>query len=443
VPPWFGPRGTELPSAVRRRLGVVALGTVLLAAVAIVLGTPARGSFLVPAGVERFPAWLGGPLAGRAAPLRSTGYSVLLLLMCAGYAGALACAREVPGRWAAGAIVAAHVLFALAPPLLSGDVFGYVAYARLAVLHGADPYLVAPQGMPGDPVLAFVRWRYLPSPYGPLWTLGSYPLALLGLPEALWTLKALAGAAGLALSALVWTGARRVGRPPVPAALLVGLNPVLLVWGVGGAHNDLLVTAVAMGGVTLALAGREGVGAAAVVAATALKASAGLLLPFLVLGARRPGLAAVGAVVASAVAILSALLVFGDGLAGYLNVLARQSAFVSRHSVPNEIGKLLGLGGVTPAGLRVAVTPALRALVAVTFLAAVAWLIRRTWRGGDWLSAAAWATAALLATTTFLLPWYLVWLLPLAALAPGRAPAGAALALTAFVVVTRTPLLLA
>jgi len=436
-------RPAELPPTVRRRLGAVALGTVLVGALALVLGTPARGSFLVPAGVERFPAWLGGTLAGRSAPLRSDGYSLLLLLMCAGYAGALACAREIPAGWAAGAVVAAHALLALAPPLLSGDVFGYLAYARLGVLHGADPYLVAPEAMPGDAVMPFVRWRYLPSPYGPLWTLGSYPLALLGLPGALWTLKALAGAAGIGLAGLVGAGARRLGRPPVPAALLVGLNPVLLVWGVGGGHNDLLVTAVAVGGVTLALAGREGLGAAVVVAATALKASAGLLLPFLLLGARRPGRAALVALAAGAVVTLGALVAFGPGVGGYLSVLGRQSGFVSRHSVPNEIGKLLGLGGVTPSGLRVAVTPALRLITGAVFLAAVGWLAWRTRRGADWLASATWATAALLATTTFLLPWYLVWLLPLAALAPGRAPAGAALALTAFVVVTRTPLLLA
>jgi hypothetical protein len=433
-----------LASSVRARLGVVALAGVVLAGLAIVLGTPARGSFMVPGGVQSFPGWLGGPLAGRAEPLRSSGYSLLFIAMALSYGGVLACARELRARWVIGAIAASHALFALAPPLFSGDVFGYLAYARLGALSGLDPYLVPPEAVPSDPVMAFVRWRYLPSPYGPLWTMLSYPLAPLGVAAGLWTLKALAAAASLALVALVWACARRLGRPAVPAAALVGLNPVLLVWGVGGGHNDLLVMAVAMAGVYLLIAGREASAAGAVIAAAALKASAGLALPFLLLGARRRGRALAGAAGGALLLALASLLVFGlDGLAGHLSVLERQAGFVSRHSVPNEIGKLLGLGGVTPSGLRVAVTPAIRVAAGALFLAVLAWQLRRAWRGGDWIQAAAWSVAALLATATFLLPWYLIWLLPLAALSARRGPAAAALALTAFMVVTRTPLLLA
>ena len=422
----------------------MALAGVVLAGLAIVLGTPSRGSFMVPAGVDSFPGWLAGPLAGRAAPLRSSGYSLLFIAMTLSYGGVIACARELRARWVIGAIVAAHALFALAPPLFSGDVFGYLAYARLGALSGLDPYLVPPEAVPTDPVMPFVRWRYLPSPYGPLWTMFSYPLAPLGVAAGLWTLKALTAAASLALVALVWVAAGRLGRPAVPAAALVGLNPVLLVWGVGGAHNDLLVMAVVMGGVYLLVAGRAASAAGAVVAAAALKASAGLALPFLILGARERGRALFGAAGAAALLILVSLLGFGfDGLAGYLSVLERQAGFVSRHSVPNEVGKLLGLGGTTPAGLRVAVTPAIRVGAAALFLGVLAWQLRRAWRGGDWVEAAAWSVAALLVSATFLLPWYLIWLLPLAALSARRGPAVAALSLTAFVVVTRTPLLLA
>jgi len=272
----------------------------------------------------------------------------------------------------------------------------------------------------------------------------SYPLAPLGVAAGLWTLKALTAAASLALVALVWVAAGRLGRPAVPAAALVGLNPVLLVWGVGGAHNDLLVMAVVMGGVYLLVAGRAASAAGAVVAAAALKASAGLALPFLILGARERGRALFGAAGAAVLLILVSLLGFGaDGLAGYLSVLERQAGFVSRHSVPNEVGKLLGLGGTTPAGLRVAVTPAIRVASVALVLGVLAWQLRRAWRGEDWIEAAAWSVAGLLVSATFLLPWYLIWLLPLAALSARRGPAVAALSLTAFVVVTRTPLLLA
>jgi hypothetical protein len=45
------------------------------------------------------------------------------------------------------------------------------------------------------------------------------------------------------------------------------------------------------------------------------------------------------------------------------------------------------------------------------------WLLIRVGRGQlDWLDGAAWATLAMLVTAGSLLPWYVAWLMPLAAL---------------------------
>jgi hypothetical protein len=60
-------------------------------------------------------------------------------------------------------------------------------------------------------------------------------------------------------------------------------------------------------------------------------------------------------------------------------------------------------------------------LLAAAFAAVFVWLVRRVWRGQlDWIDAAGWAAAALLLTASSLLPWYVVWLIPLAALASDR-----------------------
>ena len=61
-------------------------------------------------------------------------------------------------------------------------------------------------------------------------------------------------------------------------------------------------------------------------------------------------------------------------------------------------------------------------------------LLVRVHRGGDWLENAAWASLAMIVTTTWLLPWYLVWFLPLAALARAPYQRLAGLALTALVI---------
>ncbi len=99
---------------------------------------------------------------------------------------------------------------------------------------------------------------------------------------------------------------------------------------------------------------------------------------------------------------------------------------------PNQLGDWLGYGGITSG---------IRAVATIALFGGVAWLLLLTWRGRlGWVTAAGWATALLLVTTAWLLPWYLVWLLPLAALSPDRRLRLAALAVGAFVVYTRVNL---
>jgi hypothetical protein len=71
---------------------------------------------------------------------------------------------------------------------------------------------------------------------------------------------------------------------------------------------------------------------------------------------------------------------------------------------------------------------------------AVVWLLVRTWRGADWIRASAWAGFGLLLATSWLLPWYLLWPLPLAAVARDRLLAVLLLALTAYQLGARIPL---
>lgn len=60
-------------------------------------------------------------------------------------------------------------------------------------------------------------------------------------------------------------------------------------------------------------------------------------------------------------------------------------------------------------------------LLAVAFAGLFLWLLRRVWRGElDWIDGAAWTAAGLLLTASAMLPWYVDWLLPLAALASDR-----------------------
>ena len=95
----------------------------------------------------------------------------------AAYLGFLAAAPRLGRRFVWGAILVLVTAFAVAPVLLSHDVYSYVDYARLGLRHGLDPYVHPPLTAPGDPAYAQVTWTEATSAYGPLFTLLTYPLA--------------------------------------------------------------------------------------------------------------------------------------------------------------------------------------------------------------------------------------------------------------------------
>ena len=66
----------------------------------------------------------------------------------------------------------------------------------------------------------------------------------------------------------------------------------------------------------------------------------------------------------------------------------------------------------------------------------------RTWRRADeWVEGAGWATFTLMACTSWLLAWYIVWLLPFVAFVRSRRFRVAAVAMCAWISVQWLPLL--
>ena len=420
-------------------VATLALAGVVLAGLAIALGAASAPSFLIYGNpsVPPVPAWLRTPLADRGAAPGEDFFSLLVLIMFGFYLAVVRTAGALRPSMAVGAIVLLHAGLLLAPPILSGDAFSYLAYARLYAVHGLSPYRHAAEDAPGDPLLPYVGIPEIESPYGPLFTLLTVALVPLGPALGMWALKIVAVTAGLGCAALTWSCARRLGRPPLAPTVFVALNPLFLVYGVGGAHNDMVMAVAMLAGVRVALGSgtRAGpLGAAAVVSAAATKATAGLVLPFVILGARGRLRALGGALAGTAVLGVIALLAFGTGLLGYLDVLARQGRSVSTYSIWLDLARLGGWATVPPG---------MKLVLGVIFAAVLAASLVQTARGHDWIAGAGWAVLSLLVLTTWLLPWYVALLLPLAALAPSQRLRAATLAFCALLLVTRLPLLLA
>ena len=233
----------------------------------------------------------------------------------------------------------------------------------------------------------------------------------------------------LGIAALVARLAPARGVDPLRAAAFVALNPVVLLQVVGGGHNDALAMLVAMAGVGAVLSYRAGSGGAALVAAIAVKASTVVIAPFAFLGAARRGSFAAGAFLAAFLAALAAYAAFGWNWLDAIALAGENQGRTSHMSIPITAARLTGLDPTT-----------VRAAALSLYAALVAYLLIWTWRGGDWLRAAAWATIGLLLATAWLLPWYLLWPLPLVALSRDRPLQLLILALTAYQLGARVPL---
>ena len=399
-------------------------------------GAATRPSQYVPGRSGGWPSWMAGPFEGLGVGITNGSFQTLMLIMCASYLLVLLAARTLSARALVAAIVAAHVILLLGPPLISQDVFGYLSFARLGVLHGLDPYTHVAAEAPTDAIFPFVGWPFLHSPYGPLFTLASYATAPLGLAGGLWAFKAVAVAASLGAIALVAQAASRLGRSPRWAAAFMGLNPVLLVLAVGGAHNDTLILLLLAAALALTAGAnpRFRAGAIALVTGVAIKITAGLALPFLILApprARERLLVASSAGLGLLLLAALGLIGFGTHALSFLGAVGEQQQLVATHSVPAETARLVGLSG-TPSWWR--------HLFIGAFVVVLAFALWRTARGADWRVAAGWTTLALLLSTAWLLPWYVTWALPLAAVGGDRRLRAATLVFCAYAVLIHLPL---
>jgi hypothetical protein len=441
--PRIGVPGSQLRSRTREALlrpiwGPLALGVLVVATILVVVIASGAPTMLVGGSQMNFPIWISGPLHSLFGSLLQRpdgtsavsgqvigwGISGVFALMFAAYGVALASARTLSMRTIAITVAALYAFLVLSPPLGLSDVYNYLGYARLGELHGLNPYTHLVANEYYDPVYQLVSWRHYSSPYGQLFTLLTYPLGGLSLATGLWILKVGMVTLMAAFVALVAQCARQLGYDPRFAVLFVALNPVILIWDVGGFHNDPVMLVPMMAAISLLIAGRYRWAGAALAVAIAVKITIVLLLPFLLLAAyrhRRSLQVLVGLVLAGIPLAAVSVAAFGFSMPNVTD----QSRIVTPLSGVNLAGVLFHLGGASPLmedGSKVLLVLVVGGL-----------LVSAVTRGRpDWISGAGWATLALLACTSWLMPWYVVWALPLAALSTSRALRRATIAFSVF-----------
>ncbi|HEY2654337.1 MAG TPA: polyprenol phosphomannose-dependent alpha 1,6 mannosyltransferase MptB [Solirubrobacteraceae bacterium] len=394
------------------------LGTVVMGSLISIAAT--RTDTLLPQGLQPIDAPGYGALAG---PFRFIGFHLAtgetmaaLALTFACYVLATKYVSLVSARAAIAAIVALNVIVLLAPPMFSSDVFSYEAYARMFTIYGVNPYLQGPFTIHLDPVFGLVgaKWIQTPTAYGPLFTALSGVLGHASITVSTYIFKLTAALACLGTVAILWRSARVRGVDPVRGAVLFGLNPLVVLYGVGGGHNDLLMLLPMVAGIYAVLRSQDRKAGALFVTAAAVKLTGALVAPFAYAapeiangdGRRRAMLVGVGAATAAVMAVGFGL--FGVGTLHLPLILSQIQSEGDWHSIPGFISTAMLLPGLANE---------VGVVLAVAFVACSARLLWHVWHGRlDWLEGAAWATVAILVSAGSLLPWYVAWLLPLVAL---------------------------
>ena len=227
--------------------GRVALASLVFGAFAVVMFATSRATPLVPRSNMGFPRWESGPLHGLLGHLPNDwdalnlGFSAVMVAMLVAYGVVLMSVRSLSMRAIAICILVLHVILLLSPPLQLTDLFNYLGYARLGAVHHLNPYTHGINWELHDPIYRFSTWHNLRSPYGPLFTAISYPIALLPIPVAYWVLKLLAVLMSLGVHrARLQMRAAARARPAVRGRVRRA-NPVYLMYAVGGFHNDFFM----------------------------------------------------------------------------------------------------------------------------------------------------------------------------------------------------------
>ncbi|MGH2960073.1 MAG: hypothetical protein ACRDKE_10745, partial [Solirubrobacterales bacterium] len=240
---------------------------------------------------------------------------------------------------------------------------------------------------------------------------------------------------------LVKSIAQKVGADTARAIAIVGLSPATLVHVVGGAHNEALTMLIVFAGIAFALSRDEGAreagGGFISALAIGVKASAAVPLVFMLAAAQRKLAMFLAMAGAAVLTVVTGVIAFGSDALNGLNLISSNQDRSSRWSLPHRtVDGIDALFGVD----RGVATDVVRMVFVLVLAGVVAYLIWRSWKKPEtWFANAGWATFGVLLASAWLVPWYLLWLLPFAALGKCRGLQIATIALTAYTLVIAIP----
>jgi len=362
-------------------------------------------------------------------------------------------------------VIGAGCILLITPALISRDLFVYAGYGRSIIAHHVNPYFVAPAKFPLDPITPWDDWRNATAAYGPLWLVVCSLVSLVGggsLTRYILLFRFLGFAIHLINALLVMLILRTMGRSArtvTIGTLLYAWNPLVILEGCLSGHNDLFMITFMLLGILLCVRAEQRgftrpvyylLPGIAFTLATLVKFTAlPLIALYLVLLARKTlypimseantamrlqWKAALIKVCATAVTIgLVVVLFYGPFFIGH-SIPDIVNSFASPPSSSQAEHSMLGIivewgtmyGTPTPGSWSYPLIQALSShrvwndINIVVILAGLVigaiWLWRKP-ETRTLIFAAILTLGGLLIVTTWFFPWYVTWLVPLAAVA--------------------------
>ncbi len=302
-------------------------------------------------------------------------------------------------------------------PLLSNDLFKYVFDGRILAVYGQNPFVQVPAEFPDDRFYDLVYWKAVVNAHGPIWRVLEASSAAIGGENCRGAILAMKVWPSLAYLATIGAlfGTLRSVEPQraIQGTLLYAWNPLVLLEALQNGHNDAVAALPTFGAVWLAARGRTLWVFPLLAVATLVKPLALALGPLLLLTTVRRRGPVLRSLVLGSGLMVAAYLPFWDGPVT-LQGLSRGGIFSAS---PAEL--LLLMLRAVGVGLEHAM-PLASACVLGLFLVALVPLHRAAWRERLPIAAAAAGVFLLylLVAAQWFNPWYLLWLVPFAVLAP-------------------------
>lgn len=310
-------------------------------------------------------------------------------------------------------------------PVLSGDIFKYVFTGRILAVYGQNPFVHVPAEFPQDRFYDLVYWKAVVNAHGPLWRLAEAASAMVGGDScrgAVLAMKAWPAMAYLATTWVVYLTIRAYQpERAIGGAMVYAWNPLVALEAVQNGHNDVVAALPAVVAVWLAHRRRYDWAFPLLAISVLIKPLAAVLGPLFLIaalrGPERPLRQLVLGVGVAATLVVAAYAPFWSGLET-LQGLSRVHIFST--SPAAALLDVLLLVGVPADRAAMTVSTAANGLFALLSVP-VLWSV---WTGRLPLMPAALALVFLycLVAAQWFNPWYLLWLMPLAAMVAYRPP---------------------